>query len=121
MEPPPPVEKELRTLEVIRPWAWILDGTACAVVLLGMTMDRIRTVRPQPYIFAVVTNIRPRPYPRIEIYINTRAHQISDGFPISVGSGGGRLKIKVWRLAEYVIGDAQLEQIQKSSLSKKPC
>jgi hypothetical protein len=55
---------------------------------LGMTTDwiRIRYCKyPSTTISAVATNIRPRPYPRVEIYIHARAHRISDGFQISVG------------------------------------
>jgi hypothetical protein len=35
-------------------------------------------------ISVVATNIRPRPYPRVEIYIIARTHRISDEFRIFV-------------------------------------
>jgi hypothetical protein len=52
-----------------------------------MATDRIRIgycKYPSATISVVATNIHPRPYPRVEIYIHARAHRISDGFRISV-------------------------------------
>jgi hypothetical protein len=69
---------------------FVKNATACSdpMLVIGMATDQIRTgycKYPSATISAVATNIRPRPYPRVEIYIHARAHRISDGFWISVG------------------------------------